>query len=175
MCSTSGTLHYQLYMYFGSNKPQTQWLHDKTRAGPLSLITVVVMETAPQSRCTHKHCITQCISVEPPSSSLRQSPLLVCLSAPSRLHLPYRRERYWSKRFSSNNCREKGFFSQLYESLNKEGLCSGVDLSVKWWERGWQEKIEWWAHEEEGKDWSKRPLPVWWNMMKHDWLVCVAF
>ena len=53
-------------------------------------VQVVVMETAPQSRWTHKHCITQCISVEPPSSSLRPSPLLVWLSAPSRLHSPYR-------------------------------------------------------------------------------------
>ena len=33
------------------------------------------METGPQSRWTHKHCITQCISVEPPFSSLRSSPL----------------------------------------------------------------------------------------------------
>ena len=30
----------------------------------------VAMEMAPQSRCTHKHCMTQCISVEPPSSLL---------------------------------------------------------------------------------------------------------
>ena len=37
------------------------------------------METAPQSRWTHKHCITQCTSVEPPSSSSRSSP-------PSRHH-----------------------------------------------------------------------------------------
>ena len=76
---------------------------------------------------THKHCITQCISVEPPSSSLRPSPLLVSLSALSRLHLPYRRKRYWNKRSSPTNHREKVLL-QLY----KEGLCSGVDLSVEW-------------------------------------------
>ena len=122
-------------MYFGSNKPDT--MTAQTRAGPLRLVTaqVVVMETAPQSRCTHKHCITQCISVEPPSSSLRPSPLLVFLSAPSCLTLALQRKRYWSKRFSSNNCRE--VFLQLYkEGFNKESLCSGVDLSVKWWETG---------------------------------------
>ena len=114
------------------------------------------METAPQSRWTHKHCETQCISVEPPSSSLRPSPLLVWLSAPSRLRLPYRRERYWSQRSSPNNCKE-GLLQLYKEGLtNKEGLCS-VDLSVEWTIMGGRrgDRIH-----EEGKDRSKRPLPL---------------
>ena len=58
---------------------------------------VVVMETAPQFRGTHnKHCMTQCINVKPPFSSLRPPPLLS--SSPSRPVLSILvlgRERYW--------------------------------------------------------------------------------
>ena len=64
------------------------------------------LETAPQSRCTHKHCTTQCTRVKPPSSSLRSSPLLISLSAPPCLHLPYR-ERYWIREV----------LTQLYKTL----------------------------------------------------------
>ena len=60
-------------------------------------------ETAPQSRwSTHKHCVTQCTSVEPPSSSLRPPLLLVSLSSSSRLRLSYR-ERDTGLKMSSLN------------------------------------------------------------------------
>ena len=60
--------------------------------------------------------------------------------------LALQRKRYWSKRSTVRRC-----LLQLYKEglTNKEGLCSGVDLSVEWTIMGgrWGDRVH-----EEGKD-----------------------